>query len=97
MTNELPDTAEAMEAQATHDQVPVGWLVLTFGLIAWGAWYLWAYSPWGSGWTQAGQLEGATANGASLEQNVFMTVLFTALPTAAAIGLYLMQRGARRP
>jgi hypothetical protein len=96
MTNEIPDTADAMEAKATYDQLPVGWLVLFFGLIAWGAWYLWAYSPWGAGWTQAGQLDGAQAGGASVETNVFMTVLFTVIPTAAAAGLYLMQRRARK-
>jgi hypothetical protein len=96
MTNELPDTAEAMEAQATHDQVPVGWLVLFFGLIAWGAWYLWAYSPWGSGWTQAGQLEGTQAAGATVETNITLTILFTALPTAAAVGLWLMQRASKK-
>jgi hypothetical protein len=96
MENELPDTAEAMERKATATAVPAGWLILFFGLIAWGAWYLWAYSPWGSGWTQAGAYEGAGANGAALETNVFMTVLFTALPTAAAVGLWLMQRSARK-
>ena len=96
MSDDLTDTAEAMEAKATYNTLPVGWLVLFFGLIAWGIWYLWAYSPWGSGWTQAGQLEGAQGYGATLEQNVFMTILFTALPTAAAVGLYLMQRGARK-
>jgi len=92
MTNEIPDTAEAMERQDTHDTLPTGWLVLFFGLIAWGAWYLWAYSPWSTGWTQAAQLEGAQAAGATLETNVFLTILFTLLPTTAAIGLYLMQR-----
>jgi len=92
MTNEIPDTAEAMERKDTYDTLPAGWLVLFFGLIAWGAWYLWAYSPWSTGWTQAAQLEGAQAAGATLETNVFLTILFTLLPTTAAIGLYLMQR-----
>jgi len=92
MTNEIPDTAEAMERKDTYDSLPTGWLVLYFGLIAWGAWYLWAYSPWSTGWTQAGQLETAQAAGAALETNVFLTILFTLLPTTAAIGLYLMQR-----
>jgi hypothetical protein len=92
MTNEIPDTAEAMERQDTRHALPVGWLVLNAGLVVWGAWYLWAYSPWGSGWTQAAQLEGAQAAGASIETNVFMTILFTALPTTAAIVLWLMQR-----
>jgi hypothetical protein len=93
MDNELPDTAEAMERKDTAHTVPTGWLVLFFGLIAWGAWYLYTYSPWGSGWTQEGQLGAAPAEVGS---NIFMTVLFTALPTAAAIGLWLLQRSARK-
>jgi hypothetical protein len=93
MENELPDTAEAMERQDTAQAVPVGWLVLVIGLIAWGAWYLYSFSPWGSGWTQEGQLAAAPAE---VGRNIFMTILFTALPTAAAIGLWLMQRGATR-
>jgi len=93
MDNELPDTAEAMERKDTAQTVPVGWLLLFFGLIAWGAWYLYSYSPWSTGWTQAGQLAEAPAEVGS---NVFMTILFTALPTAAAIGLWLMQRAARK-
>jgi 1,4-dihydroxy-2-naphthoate octaprenyltransferase len=93
MDSELPDTAEAMESKATAHTVPAGWLVLFFGLIAWGAWYLYSYSPWSTGWTQAGELGAASAEVGS---NIFMTVLFTALPTAAAIGLWLMQRAAKK-
>jgi hypothetical protein len=93
MENELPDTAESMEQKETAHAVPAGWLVLFFGLIAWGAWYLWAYSPWGSGWTQEGQLSAAPTEVGS---NIFMTILFTALPTAAAIGLWLLQRGTKK-
>ena len=96
MQDELPDTAEAMEAKETAEKLPVGWLILFFGLIGWGIYYLWTYSPWSTGWTQAGQLEGAQAAGAAIETNVTLTILFTALPTAAAIGLYLMQRRSKR-
>ncbi len=87
--NELPDTAEALEAKATAHDLPVGWQVLFYGLIAWGVYYLYAYSPWTTGWTQAGELEAVSAE---VGGNIFMTILFTALPTAAAIGLFLMQR-----
>jgi hypothetical protein len=59
--SEIPDTAEAMEAKETAHKLPAGWLVLTFGLIAWGAAYLWLYSPATTGWTQAGELERAAA------------------------------------
>jgi len=89
MTNEIPDTAEAMERQDTHDTLPTGWLVLFFGLIAWGAWYLWAYSPWSTGWTQAGELEKVNPE---VGGNIFMTILFTVLPTSAALLLWFMQR-----
>jgi hypothetical protein len=56
---EIPDTAEAMEARETAHRLPVGWLLLFFGLIAWGAAYLWLYSPATTGWTQAGEYQKA--------------------------------------
>jgi hypothetical protein len=93
MENELPDTAEAMERKETAHAVPAGWFILAAGLIAWGAWYLYMYSPWSTGWTQEGQLSAAPAE---VGRNIFMTILFTVLPTAAAIGLWLAQRAARK-
>lgn len=92
MENELPDTAEALEAKETAQAVPAGWLVLFFGLIAWGVYYLYMYSPWSTGWTQAGELEKVNPE---VGGNVGMTILFTALPTAAALVLFLMQRKKR--
>lgn len=56
---EIPDTAEAMEARETAHRLPVGWLVLFFGLIAWGAAYIWLYSPATTGWSQAGEYQKA--------------------------------------
>jgi len=91
--NELPDTAEGMEAKETAGTVPVGWKVLFFGLILWGVYYLYMYSPWSTGWTQAGELEQVNPE---VGGNVFMTILFTALPTAAALLLWAMQRGGKR-
>jgi TRAP-type C4-dicarboxylate transport system permease small subunit len=92
MENELPDTAEGMEAKATANTVPLGWIILFTGLILWGAWYLWAYSPWSTGWTQAGELNDVNPG---VLGNIGMTILFTALPTAAAIVLFLLQRRAK--
>jgi heme/copper-type cytochrome/quinol oxidase subunit 2 len=92
MENELPDTAEAMEAKETAQAVPTGWLVLFFGLIAWGVYYLYRYSPWSTGWTQAGELEQVNPE---VGGNIGMTILFTALPTAAALVLFLLQRKKR--
>jgi hypothetical protein len=94
--NELPDTAEGMEAKETADAVPVGWKVLFYGLILWGVYYLYAYSPWSTGWTQAGELQAELDKARvvpSLFDNIGTTILFTALPTLAAVVLYLLQRG----
>jgi hypothetical protein len=46
------DGAEAFESKETSHQLPVGWVLLALGLIAWGLWYAWAYSPATTGWTQ---------------------------------------------
>ena len=97
--SELPDTAEGLEAKDTANLLPVGWQVLFYGLILWGVYYLYAYSPWSTGWTQAGELEAEMGNAKavpSLFDNIGMTILFTALPTLAALVLYLLQRG-RKP
>ncbi len=91
--NELPDTAEALEAKATENALPAGWLALFFGLIAWGVYYLYMYSPWTTGWTQAGELEKVNPE---VGGNIFMTILFTALPTAAALVLWAMQRRSKK-
>jgi len=59
--SEIPDTAEAMEAQETARTLPLGWRLLFWGLIAWGVAYLYLYSPAFSGWSQAGEYQKATA------------------------------------
>jgi heme/copper-type cytochrome/quinol oxidase subunit 2 len=81
--NELPDTAEAMEAKETAHKLPVGFLLLFFGLIAWGLYYLFAYSPWSTGWTQAGELEQAQATSV----NITHTVAYTAIPALVLLVL----------
>ncbi len=83
------DDLSAFEAKDTSHTIPVGWSVLFWGLIAWGAYYLWAYTPALGGWQQAQDAEGG---GASAGTNTLMTILFTAIPTAAAIGLAMAQR-----
>jgi heme/copper-type cytochrome/quinol oxidase subunit 2 len=93
MDRELPDTAEGMEAKETAEHLPLGWQLLFFGLILWGVYYLYMYSPWTTGWTQAGDLEKVNPE---VGGNIFMTILFTALPSAAALVLFLMQRRGRR-
>lgn len=88
MSEELDDLSR-FEAKETSHKLPVGWLVLFWGLIAWGAWYLWTYSPWGGGWMQAQDLDGG---GASSGANLVATLAFTIIPTAAAVMLFLSQR-----
>ena len=51
MAEELDDI-EAFEAKGTSRTLPVGWLILFWGLIIWGVFYLYAYSPSLGGWSQ---------------------------------------------
>jgi hypothetical protein len=101
--NELPDTAEALEAKETARKVPLGWWALYFGLILWGIYYAWTYTPSLGGWSQAGAYEeaakataSASAAAAASETgaNIFATILFTALATLAAV--LLVMAAARR-
>jgi hypothetical protein len=89
--DELDDLTK-FEAKETSHTLPVGYLVLYFGLILWGLWYLWAYSPWGSGWTQAEDLSGTPASGV----NVLWTIAFTAIPAAAALIIAMVQKRRKR-
>lgn len=75
-----------LEAKETSRKLPVGWLLLFWGLVLWGIYYLWAYTPGLGGWSQVQDLEGAaTSSGV----NVFATVLFTALATIVAVAILL--------
>ena len=94
--NELPDTADALEAKATAKKVPLGWWALYWGLIVWGVYYAWTYTPSLGGWSQGRAFEEANQAAAASGDagaNIFATVLFTVLPTAAAIGLWLAAKG----
>jgi len=75
---------ESQELDSTpiegEEPVPLGWRILFWGLIAFGAYYLWAYTPAFTGWTQAAEVDGAAGSGGS----VFATILFTALAVIAA-------------
>lgn len=46
------DNIEAFEAKETSRKLPVGWLILFWGLIIWGIYYFVAYTPSISGWSQ---------------------------------------------
>jgi TRAP-type C4-dicarboxylate transport system permease small subunit len=84
------DHLELFESKETKHHLPLGFLVLYFGLIAWGVYYLW--SMWS--WRQGAALDAPdTASG----WNLFATILFTALPTLAAIVIVLQRRKAPHP
>ncbi|MFA5354962.1 MAG: cbb3-type cytochrome c oxidase N-terminal domain-containing protein [Thermodesulfovibrionales bacterium] len=51
------DNLEDFEAKETAHKLPIGWLILYFGLILWGVWYLIAYTPVFSGWSQGQEYE----------------------------------------
>jgi hypothetical protein len=91
LQDELDDLSK-FEAKETSHTLPVGYLVLYFGLILWGLWYLWAYSPWGSGWTQAEDLAGTPASGV----NLLWTIAFTAIPALAALFIAMAQKRRKR-
>jgi cyanate permease len=63
--------------------MPVGWLALFFGLIAFGVYYFIAYTPAITGWSQADAL----AAGAGSGGNIFATILFTVLAVAAVASI----------
>jgi hypothetical protein len=89
--NEELDDISEFESKETSRAFPVGYGILYFGLIAWGLWYLWAYSPWSTGWTQVKDLEGGPSG-----SNVFFTIAFTVIPATAALFIWLGQKGKRR-
>lgn len=51
MADEL-DNIEKFEAPETSKKLPIGWLLLFWGLILWGIYYLYAYTPSLGGWSQ---------------------------------------------
>lgn len=51
MTEEL-DSLEDFEAKETSKKLPLGWLILFWGLIIWGVYYFISYTPSISGWSQ---------------------------------------------
>lgn len=87
------DDLSAFEAKETAHRLPLGWVLLFWGLVVWGIWYLWTYSPALGGWSQAQDLE---SGGASTGTNILATVAFTVIPTAAAVVIVLLQRGKRK-
>jgi hypothetical protein len=51
------DSIDEFERKDTAKKLPIGWLILFIALILWGIYYIIAYTPGISGWTQAGELQ----------------------------------------
>ena len=93
-STEQLDDVQALEARPeTAHALPKGVLLLFLGLAIFGVVYTWLYSPALGGWAQSQDLEGG---GATSGANILATIAFTAIPTAAAIGLFLAQRSRRK-
>jgi hypothetical protein len=90
---ELDDLSK-FEAKETSQKLPLGWVLLFWGLIVWGVGYLWVYTPALGGWSQA---QDADAGGAAMGTNLLATIAFTVIPTVAAVAIVLVQRRKRRP
>ena len=98
--NELPDTPEALEAKEPVSKIPLGWWGLFYGLIVWGIYYAWTYTPSLGGWSQDKAFQESTQVAAAVAgdtgANIFATVLFTALATLAAVVL-IVAAARRKP
>ena len=53
------DNLEDLEAKETARTLPIGWVILFWGLIIWGVFYFASYTPAISGWSQATEYEEA--------------------------------------
>ncbi len=83
------EDVRALEPKEPHP-IPVGWGVLFWGLVLFGAYYLWAYTPALGGWSQERELAQAAGQASSaVGVNVFATVAFTAVATVVAVALLL--------
>lgn len=51
LTEEFDDFSK-FEKPDTKDKLPVGWLILFIGLIVFGIYYVYTYTPSFSGWSQ---------------------------------------------
>ncbi len=84
MAQDFEDDIRALEPKEPHP-IPVGWGALFWGLILFGAYYLWAYTPGLGGWSQERELAQAAGQASSAAGlNVLATIGFTALAALAA-------------
>jgi hypothetical protein len=50
------------ESEDAKRKIPIGWLILFWGLILWGIYYFASYTPFISGWTQEKAYEESIKN-----------------------------------
>ena len=86
MADHREDDLSLFESKETAHAIPRGWALLFWGLVAFGAYYLWAFSPALGGWSQA---QDAEAGGAAFGANLTATLAFTLVPAAVALGLWM--------
>jgi hypothetical protein len=93
------DDIHAFEAKETAGRLPWGWVALFWGLILWGIYYAWTYTP--PRWSQEAAYEKSAeaAAGAVVTSgtNILATVFFTALATTVAVVLLVSVSRKRAP
>jgi len=57
MIQEEFDNLEEFQREDTENVLPLGWLILFIGLIVFGIYYVYAYTPTFSGWSQEKALQ----------------------------------------
>jgi len=85
MARDELDDIHAFEAKETATRLPWGWLALVCGLIVWGVYYAWTYTP--PRWSQAEAYEKAAEAAAATGTNIFATIFFTAAAISVAVVL----------
>ncbi|HVP66265.1 MAG TPA: hypothetical protein VMT17_03275 [Anaeromyxobacteraceae bacterium] len=79
------DDIHAFEAKDTATRLPWGWVLLLCGLVVWGVYYGWTYTP--PRWSQAEAYEKAAEVAATTGSNIFATVFFTVAAITVAVVL----------
>ncbi len=51
------DDIPSLNRKDTEHNLPLGWVIFFIALIVWGIYYIYAYTPMFSDWTQSGAYE----------------------------------------
>ncbi len=69
-----------------HSGIPKGWLLTYFGVIIWGIWYIWAFTPELAGWSQQASYEQAAETVKKEEKPVLYENPYEKDPKAIEVG-----------